>query len=156
MRVLLKLVLPCEPDAAWRAIRSPEVFRKVSSPFTTFTSLESDGYPESWPAGDHPVAVKAFGVVPIGEQIISDQLRGTRAKGAHRHGLGSAGFPAPLTAVKYWRHTMAVSPATGGGTLFRDRLEFRAGVLTPALWVMYWCFWQWRAFQLRRLAPGWS
>ena len=70
MRVLLKLVIDCPPDAAWQAIRSPEGLSDVSWPFTTFTSLEPDGFPEQWQAGEHPVAARAFGVVPIGEQII--------------------------------------------------------------------------------------
>ncbi len=26
-------ILDCDPDAAWRALRSPAVFREVSSPF---------------------------------------------------------------------------------------------------------------------------
>ncbi len=155
MRVLLKLVLDCPPDAAWRAIRSPDVFRAVSSPFTTFTSLEPGGFPPLWPAGEHPVRGRAFGLLPIGDQVIeisfperTDDVRTVLDTG---HGLSG-----PLTLVSEWHHTMAVSPAPGGRTLFRDELRFGAGVFTPLLWPVYWVFWQWRAVQLKRLAPRWS
>lgn len=154
MRVLLKIVLDCHPDAAWRAIRSPAVLGEVSAPFTTFRSLEPDGFPEQWGAGDHPVEVKAFGVMPIGEQVIGvsyPHLRpGVRAMRDTGRGLSG-----PLAVTKKWQHTLTVAPALGGRTLYRDQLIFDAGVLTPLLWPIYWAFWQWRAIGMRRLAPSW-
>ena len=52
---------------------------------------------------------------------------------------------------------MAISPGPSAGTtLFRDRLEFSAGVLTPAVWIALWTFWQWRGDALRRLSPGFA
>ena len=155
MRVLLKLVLDCSPDAAWRAIRSPEVFRAVSSPFTAFTSLEPEGFPESWPAGEHPVLGRAFGLVALGGQIIDISFpeRSDDVRMVVDSGRGVSG---PLTAVTYWHHTMAVSPLPDGRTLYRDELRFDAGAITPLLWPMYWVFWQWRALQLKRLAPSFS
>jgi hypothetical protein len=155
MRILLKLVLDCTPDAAWRAIRSPATFASVSAPFTTFESLESEGFPESWGAGDHPVEVKALGLVPIGQQVIGisfpDAPHGVRMMRDTGRGLNGS-----LALITRWEHTMAVSSATGGRTLYRDRLVFEAGSLAVLLWPVYWAFWQWRAIGLRRLAPGWE
>ncbi len=155
MRVLLKLTLNCDPDVAWRAIRSPDVFAAVSAPFTTFESLEPTGFPDVWGEGDHPVRVKAFGVVPIGTQVIgitfparSDAVRVMRD--------GGRGLSGVLTATSHWEHTMAVASAPEGRTLYRDQLSFRAGALTPLLWLGYWAFWQWRARGLMRLAPTWE
>ena len=154
MRVLLKLVLDCSPDAAWRAIRSPEVLGEVSFPLTTFTSLEPGGFPELWEAGEHPVRVKAFGVVPIGEQVIGisfPELPGVRAMRDTGRGLSG-----PLALVTSWQHTLTVAPAAGGRTLYRDQLKFEAGSVTLLMWPVYWAFWQWRAFGLRRFANRWT
>jgi hypothetical protein len=155
MRVLLKLVLNCEPDDAWRAIRSPTVFQQVSHPLTQFTSLEVDGFPQLWEPGDHPVRASAFGKFNIGDQIIrvsfDESEPGTRVVTDNGEGLSGA-----LAAVTHWEHSMAVSAAPGGKTLYRDQLLFSAGILTPFLWPMYWAFWQWRAIALKRLAPGWG
>jgi len=153
VRILLKLILNCEPDAAWNAIRSPEVFRAVSYPLTSFTSLEPAGFPESWPAGEHPVLAKAFGIVPIGKQTI-DIAFPTRADGIRAVVDTGHGLSGPLTLVTKWEHTMTVAPAPGKRTLYRDQLIFEAGTLTPLLWPVYWAFWQWRALALLRLAPG--
>lgn len=153
MRILLKLVLDCEPDAAWNALRSPEVFRAVSFPLTTFTSLEPGGFPQRWPAGENPVLVKALGLFPVGEQVIdiSYPVRQDGVRTVVDSGRGTSGR---LTLVTSWEHTMAISPAPGNRTLYRDRLRFRAGWLAPLLWPAFWAFWQWRAIGLRRLGPG--
>ena len=154
MRVLLKLILPCEPDAAWNAIRSPAVFRRVSAPLMVFESLEESGFPDRWPAGEHPVRARALGLVPVGEQVIvigyppaSRGVRMTTDTGYGRSGI--------FTTVTAWHHTMAISAAPDGGTLYRDRLQFEAGHVTALLWPVYWAFWQWRAVRIRMLARSW-
>ena len=60
-----------------------------------------------------------------------------------------------MRIVRSWHHRMAISVAPGGRTRFRDRLDVGAGILTPVVMVGFWIFWQLRARQLKRLAPGW-
>lgn len=155
MRVLLKLELDCAPDDAWRAIRSPQVFQEVSAPLSTFTSLEIGGFPELWQAGEHPVRMSAAGLFPVGQQVIDvsfpDAPAGVRVMRDSGRGLSG-----PLALVTQWEHSMAISAAPDGKTLYRDQLIFSAGILTPLLWPLYWAFWQWRGAALRRLAPSWS
>lgn len=155
MRVLLKLVLDCDPNDAWRAIRSPHVFQEVSHPFTQFTSLEGGGFPGLWQPGEHPVQVSAFGRFPLGQQIIrvsfDEDRPGTRIM--HDTGRGLSG---PLALINTWDHSMAISAAADGKTLYRDQLTFSAGAVSLLLWPMFWAFWQWRAAALKRLAPTWS
>lgn len=151
MRILLKLVLDCEPDAAWNAIRSPDVFRAVSFPLTTFESLEPGGFPQTWPEGAHRVLVRAFGLVPVGQQTI-DVAFTERADGIRTVVDTGRGLTGPLTLVTSWEHTMAVSPAPGNRTLYRDQLKFDGPIV---MWPVFWVFWQWRALGLKRLAPAW-
>lgn len=153
--MLLNLVLDCPPDAAWAAIRSPRVLREVSAPFTTFESLETGGFPGAWEAGDHPVLVKALGLVPIGEQIIGISFPAREDDVRVMRDIGR-GVSGPLAVVTSWRHSIAIAPTPDGQTRYRDQLVFTAGPITPLLWVVYWAFWQWRGFQLRRFAPAWG
>lgn len=155
MRILLKFVLDCPVDAAWRAIRSPEVFLAVAAPLLSFESEEPAGFPTIWPEGTHPVRALGLGVVPIGEQTIelAFEERADGVRLVHDTGRGVSGS---LTLVTAWHHTMAVSGTADGRTLYRDRLEYEAGALTLAMWPLYWAFWQWRGIQLRRLARSWS
>jgi hypothetical protein len=176
------MVLDCPPDAAWRAIRSPSVLMLVSAPFTTFESLEPDGFPKIWPAGVHRAKVSALALVQIGEQTIdiSYPVGGASGSGSYKEdgagdGFGPGDIPravraggvrmmrdtgrgvsGALKSVTKWQHTMAVSDADGGRTLYRDRLVFEVGALTPLAWPLYWGFWQWRALRIRRLSRTWK
>jgi hypothetical protein len=51
--------------------------------------------------------------------------------------------------ITSWRHRMAVTEQPNGRTLYRDRLDVSAGILTPLIWISLWVFWQWRALRLR-------
>lgn len=159
MRVLLKLVLDCDPDAAWRAIRSPSVLNAVSGPLSRFVSLEDGGFTETWTEGEHPVRMLGGGVFAVGEQIIDISYssgrdrRGRPVRMVRDTGRGLSG---PLALITRWDHRMVISPAPGGRTLYRDQLSFEAGPITALLWPFYWAFWQWRATGIRRLAPTWT
>lgn len=173
MRVLLKLVLPCDPDVAWVALRNPEVLRAISAPLVSLRSLEPDGFPESWEGGPHRVELRAAGIIPMGVQVVDvtliesggvsdgqrdrasdggtlgdsapDRVRMLRDSGGAESGL--------LRVVRGWRHRMAVSAAPGGGTLYRDELRFSAGILSPLAWPAFWVFWQLRALRIREVFP---
>jgi hypothetical protein len=163
MRVLLKLILDCEPRAAWRALHSPTVFREVAFPWLDFESLEPDGFPIVWEGGEHPTRVRALNAVPVGTQNIDVSfptglpagVRMIRDSGGGRTGL--------MKALSRFDHSMAISADPAGPdengtikTLYRDRLIISAGVLTPALWYSAWTFWQWRGIRLQQLAPTWA
>jgi hypothetical protein len=153
MRVLLKLVLDCTPDAAWRAITSPTVFRAVSAPFMGFESLEG-GFAEQWTEGRHPLEARLFDRWAIGEQTADLAfLRKGDARIVQDTGRGLSG---PLAFIDRWEHSMAVSPAPGGRTLYRDQLVFSAAPATALLWPGYWAFWQWRGSRIRSLSSEWT
>ncbi len=155
MRILLKLVLDCPPDAAWNAVRSPHGMQQVSAPFCTFESLEPAGFPAVWSPGEHPVKISSFGFVPIGEQVIGISFP-ERQDGVRLQVDTGRGVSGALTMVTKWQHSIAISSAANGRTLYRDQLVFEAGSIAPLLWVGYWAFWQWRGARIRSLAPTWK
>ncbi len=154
MRVQLKLTLDCDPDAAWEALRSPEVFRELYSPLLAVEPTGDDAsFPDRWPEGARTVGISAFsGLVPLGQQKLDLSFRTTRGVRI----LTDDGGPVsgPLAAITRWRHRMAVAAAPDGGTLYRDRLEFSAGLLSIPVWFVLWVVWQRRGARLRKLAPG--
>ena len=166
VRVLLKLILDCDPDAAWRALQSPTAFREVALPWVDFRSDEPAGFPTVWDSAEHRVTVRALGAFTVGTQAIRlDTLRSAdpreRATRILRDSGGGTG--GALSVIPHLDHRMAVAPDPAGPgadgrlrTLYRDRLVVRAGVLTPLAWYGLWAFWQWRGVRLRRLAPSWA
>ena len=154
MRVLLKIELDCSADVAWRAIRSPAGLRQVSAPFMEFDS-EQGGFPAMWPAGEHLVHVKLFGLASMGRQVIAISFPEPRGNTRLVRDTGY-GISGVFTTVSNWRHTMAVTPLSSSRTLYRDELRVDAGALTPLMWPAYWAFWQWRAIRMRMLARSWK
>lgn len=155
--MLLKLTLDCEPEAAWRAIQSPTVFREASLPLLDFRSLEPNGFPPRWEEGVHPVRILAAGV-PIGSQAISIEFPERRHAGVQILRDNGGGLTGATTVFDRWDHRMAIaaSPDEPGKTLYRDRLVFSAGALTLPIWPSLWAFWQLRGARLKALAPTWS
>lgn len=151
MKVQLRTRFAVNADDVWDAIRKPVMFRKVSAPLLEMRSLEPGGFPAQWlENAPHRVGIFALGVMPSGVQTIDVSYRttpdGTRV-------MTDAGTPqsGALTVITSWRHRMAVTALPDGTTLYRDRLDFDAGLLSPLVWLSLWSFWQWRAFRLRRL-----
>lgn len=158
MRILLKLVVDCDADAAWRALHSPRAVSELYGPLVTLDPLTPP--PTSWESGrDLAVALSLGGAMPLGRQLIdvSDVVREHR--GQRVRILRDTGIPlsGPLAALDVWDHQMAVSPAPGEPckTLWRERLVI-GGTAAPALWPLLWAVWQWRAARIRALAPGWA
>ncbi|AUG30728.1 MULTISPECIES: hypothetical protein [Microbacterium] len=160
MRIMLKLVLDCDADAAWRALHSPRAVADLYGPFLDLAPLAAEGLPTRLvPGADVPVAMSVAGVIPLGSQLIHVSERHT----VDAHGpvriFRDSGIPltGPLAALDVWDHQMAVAPAPGdpSKTLWRDRLVI-GGAAAPALWPVLWATWQWRGARLAALAPTWA
>jgi len=160
MRILVKTVLDCDADAAWRALHSPRAIAELYGPLLELEPMAAGGLPSSLdPGADVPVRLSMAGAVPLGAQLIHVSDRYTEdARGPVRI-LRDSGIPltGPLASLDVWDHQMAVSPAPGdpGRTLWRERLVI-GGVAAAALWPVLWATWQWRAARLRALAPTWA
>lgn len=150
MRVQLRLEVDCPTDAAWDALRSPASFAEIYAPVIEMVPVDPTIFPERWPEGEARVALSTLmGIIPLGEQkiVISYSERG----GAHIIEDSGRPLTGPLSVITRWRHRMAVSALPDGRTLYRDRLDISAGLVTPVLWIGMWIMWQWRAARLRRL-----
>jgi hypothetical protein len=160
MRILLKLVIDCDPDAAWRAVHSPRAVAELYGPLLDLEPLVPSGLPTSWSPGDDvPVQLTALGAVPMGRQLIHTSDRFVDEASGRVRIFRDSGIPltGPLASLDVWDHQMAISPAphAPGKTLWRDRLVI-GGPTAPALWPVLWGVWQWRAARIRALAPTWA
>ncbi|WP_344060010.1 hypothetical protein [Microbacterium pumilum] len=160
MRILLKLVIDCDADAAWRAVHSPRAVAELYGPLLDMAPLDPGGLPTAWSAGDDiPVQLSAVGKVPMGRQLIHASERFADEPAGRVRIFRDSGIPltGPLSSLDVWDHQMAISPAPGdpSRTLWRDRLVI-GGSTAPALWPLLWTVWQWRAARIRAVAPSWA
>ena len=160
MRILLKLVIDCDADAAWRALHSPRAVAELYGPLMELSPLVPGGLPTSWePGHDVPVQLSLAGVVPMGRQLIHTSDRSTQDANGSVRIFRDSGIPltGPLASLDVWDHQMAISATPGDPTktLWRDRLVI-GGPTALALWPLLWTTWQWRASRIRALAPTWA
>jgi len=157
MRILLKLVLDCDADAAWRAVCSPRALGEIHGPLLAIEPLAD--LPTQWTHGSEAPIRYAIGPLRLGAHLISISERAVRDERGPVRILRDAGVPltGPLAALDAWDHQMAVSPAPGdpSRTLWRERFVI-GGAVAPLYWPTLWALWQWRGVHLKRLAPTWA
>lgn len=158
MRILLKLVLDCDPHAAWRALHSPRAIAELYGPLVQLEPMVGALPPTIDHGADVPVRLRMAGI-PLGNQLIHASDRYTEDRHGNVRIMRDSGIPltGPLAALDVWDHQMAVSPAPGdpSRTLWRDRLVIGGPAALP-LWPVLWTTWQWRGARLRALAPTWA
>lgn len=156
MRVVLKFELDAYPDEVWAMLHDPIALGEVVAPLIELEPVGHRRFPPTWKTtrapGDHLVRLRVFGLVPIGDQ----RIRLSMSRRGDARILEDTGGPVSgvLGLTKRWRHRMAVSPLPGGRTLYRDRLDISAGVLTPLAWIAAWVLWQYRAVGIRRVVAA--
>ena len=160
MRVMLKFVIDCDADAAWRALHSPRAVAELYGPFLEMEPLGAEGFPTRWESGaDVAVGLSVAGALPLGRQLIHASDRFTTDRRGPVRIFRDSGIPltGALAALDVWDHQIAVAPAPGDPTktLWRDRLVI-GGAAAPALWPVLWGLWQWRQARIRALAPSWA
>jgi len=160
MRILLKFVIDCDPDAAWRAVHSPRAVAELYGPFVDLEPMDPAGLPTAWTPGlDVPVQMSALGLVPMGQQLIHTSERFVDEPAGQVRIFRDSGIPltGALSTLDVWDHQMAISPVPGHPeqTLWRERLTI-GGPAAIALWPVLWGVWQWRAARIKALAPTWA
>ena len=156
MRVVLQLELDAYPDEVWGVLHDPLALAAVVAPLIELDPVGHRRFPPTWStsraSGDHLVRLRLLGILPIGDVRI--RLSASRRGDARI--LEDSGGPVSgaLGLIRQWRHRMAVSSLPGGRTLYRDRLDISAGVLTPLAWFGAWLLWQYRAVGIRRVVAA--
>jgi SAM-dependent methyltransferase len=156
MKVSVRTTLDCSIDTAWEALHTPEIFRKVSAPFTTFHTEAGRDLPERFSTDtSYPVTVKAMGSIPMGRQTIhlTDQVEDWATRTVIDSGRGESGA---LSSLTQWRHEMSLRARADGRVDFSDQLTTDAGLLTPFAWLGLTFFWWWRISRLKAFAKGWD
>lgn len=157
MQIKVSFEIPCSPHAAWRALHDPQIAAQLYGPLLHMVPLST--LPTTWQPGDSAkVALKAFGLLPMGTQsiVISDHVG--RMYDQEFLVMQDSGEPltGPLTLLTTWNHQLAVghAPANPHNTQWHERLVI-GGPLAPAFYPVLWTIWQLRSARLRKLARNW-
>jgi len=68
--VELTTTLNAPLDAVWEALQRPATLIHVSQGFLSVQPVDSPKPPERWIPGAYLVSLRAFGMLPIGQQVL--------------------------------------------------------------------------------------
>lgn len=150
--MVLRFELDAYPDEVWAMLHDPVALGEVVAPLLEVEPVGHRRFPPTWSSRDHFVRLRLLGLLPVGDV----RIRLSTSRRGDARILEDSGGPVSgaLGLVSSWRHRMAVSPLSGGRTLYRDRLDISAGVLTPVVWIGVWAMWQFRAVGIRRVVAA--
>jgi hypothetical protein len=151
MIVDINTILECSIDEAVTQVKTPRLLEFVAAPVVRFVPVSPPVFPREWSAGEYSVALRLFGAVPIGRQVIVISMPPTETGFTVRDAGHSA-------LINTWDHLINIRPHERG-CHYRDRVEVRAGVLTPVVWLFAQLFYRhrqrrWRALVARNFDYG--
>lgn len=135
--------LACTADAAWAAMKRKETFFYVAKGFLGVSNAER--FPEVGAVGQRfEGRLLAFGFLPLSRHRIEiAEVDEARRRIRTREGGGP---------VRVWSHTLSVEPKGPERAAYTDRIDLRAGALTPLFVPYVWVLFRYR--QIRWRAPA--
>jgi hypothetical protein len=140
--------LPCTPQRCFAEVQTPRLLLHVASPLVRFIPVEPKSLPERWEERQYLVKVRLFGFLPFGQQWVnisgcdrSNEV-GQFYVELRDNGRGSL--------ISRWDHLITIR-ASEGGCSYTDRVEVRAGALTPCVWLFAWFFYRHRQRRWQQL-----
>lgn len=149
MNVTLSTDLDAPAARVWREVRTPRLLRYVAAPLQTFEPVQPPAWPEEWHAGAYEVRLRLLGVLPLGAHWIvisfpaGEETPGREGFELHDRGHGRL--------ARTWNHRITVQALPDGRTRYSDRVDVRAGPLTPLVWLFAQVFYRHRQRRWRRL-----
>jgi len=137
--------LPCDPKQVIEQVKTSRLLRYVAAPLIVFKPISYSGFPTEWHEGTHWVKLFLWGIIPMGKQAIVISYPSPRE--ADTFVLRDNGHSA---LIKTWDHLITVQPCEGG-TCYTDRVDVKAGVLTPFVWLFARIFYAHRQRRWRHL-----
>lgn len=137
--------LDAPPDLVWQCVNTPRLLRYVAGGWLNFLPIDPPAFPARWEEREYKVALRAFGLLPLGWQIIGIE----RPRAGDGQNVLRDNGRSPL--IRSWDHRIIVEAAPGGGTRYTDRVLIDAGALTLPIAVFAKGFFAHRQRRWRRL-----
>jgi ligand-binding SRPBCC domain-containing protein len=148
MKVDIATTINLPPDEVWQRVQTPELLMHIAAPLIQFRLIEPATATAFKDGDQFRVGMKLFGFLPLADQWIVPSIH-LPTDSAWPRKLRDNGHSALIST---WDHWITVEPDGKGGTLYRDEVEVKAGLLTPFIWLFAQIFYRHRQRRWRALA----
>jgi len=143
--------LACSPEKCFRELKDSRLLEFVSWPLVRFKPIDPPRFPRAWEEKHYLVSVRMLGFIPFGRQHIN--ITGRNRSGETRSFFVELRDNGHGTLASRWDHVITVREA-GSGCQYTDRVEIKAGLLTPLAVAFAWFFYRHRQRRWRRLVAS--
>ena len=142
MVVRISTSLNTSAERAWVAVKQTVTLTYVTRGLLGFAR---DAFPEEWREGAVvQTRLFLFGLIPLWVH----ELRLVRVDDANRELYTNERGG----VISEWNHLIRVEPQSGTGCRYTDRVEIKAGLLTPVIWLYAQIFYRYRQMRWHGLA----
>lgn len=117
----------------------------VAHPMLRFQYTEPAAPPEAWAPGEYTARLKAFGFLPLGEQVLVIEFPPVEGSAYRVRDNGRGKL------ARVWDHIVTIEPMSKGRCRYTDEVTVEAGVLTPIVWAFAWMFYRHRQRRWEKL-----
>ena len=142
-------LLDCSPARVWQEVQTSKLLVYITRPLLVLQPITPARFPDIWTDGKYLTRMKLFGLIPFGKHWIvithpmPDPTPGKQVYKILDDGYGDF--------ISTWRHLITIRETEDRRTHYTDRIEIRAGVLTPVIWLYASLFYRYRQMRWRRL-----
>lgn len=139
--------LAASPHQCIVHVLTPRLLCYVSTPLVRFTPVDPPDWPDHWDEQPYKVTVRLLGWIPFGQQTINISIPAQHNQYLELRDNGYSSI------ISTWDHLITIT-AHGTGTLYTDRVEIKAGLMTPLVWVWGWVFYRHRQRRWQHLVAS--
>lgn len=149
MHVRVTSEFDCTPERAWTELLRTRLLAYVVWPLVVFEPLDPDPLPTLWSEGEYLVRIRPFGLLPLGTHTIRIEIPTVETTpGSQRYEFRDDGSGELFST---WDHRITIEETADGRTRYTDAVEVRAGLLTPAFWLLAHLLYRYRQHRWGRL-----
>lgn len=140
-------IFNASPERIWQEMLTTRLLHYVASPVIKFIPVHSE-LPSMWKEGEYLVDMRLFSFIPFGRQSIVITSPSQAEKEGHLYVMLDDGRG---QIIRQWWHFITVDSAEHGKARYTDRIDLRAGILTPFIWLFTSLFFWHRQSRWKRL-----
>jgi hypothetical protein len=126
MHVSLHTILDAPFERVREEVGKSSLLTHVAAPVITFSPIDPPAFPQVWSDGRYLVAMRFFGVLPVGQQWIAISHPAVDGQGVYCIRDNGAG-----QLARRWDHHITLRKRQDGRTDYQDDVHIEAGLLTP-------------------------
>lgn len=140
------VTLDAPVEVVWREIQRPALLVHVTRGLMRFEPVEPTGFPDTWAARDYTARLYAYGVLPIGTQVIGIERPAPQGGRRYLRDNGRGDM------CRRWDHLMTMRPLPCGRTRYVDEVTVEAGWNTLPVAAFAYSYYFLRQCRLKRVA----